>query len=178
MLLLVLCLPCRLRILGLHMLTVDVIACPERFCTMLSYCRYHTTLVGDHIIFAVSRKRAGVTFGLLYDHVFQRCRKQLRPSSEASSWRNELRCYISRSPARTSAVEGCGLDGGFIRKIVMHMICLKDRHAYDLFAVTNCSLNWTNTHARRFLSKICLKGDQWTWYEIYTKGDCEFGMVS
>ncbi|KAG0613388.1 hypothetical protein M758_6G099300 [Ceratodon purpureus] len=45
---------------------------------------YYTTLVGDHIIFAITRRRAGVTFDLLYDSVFQRCRKQLRLSPNSS----------------------------------------------------------------------------------------------
>ncbi|KAG0569655.1 hypothetical protein M758_6G101500 [Ceratodon purpureus] len=45
---------------------------------------YYTTLVADHIFFVINRERAGVHFDVLYDNIFQRCRKQLRPSLKSS----------------------------------------------------------------------------------------------
>ncbi|KAJ7558371.1 hypothetical protein O6H91_04G036200 [Diphasiastrum complanatum] len=42
---------------------------------------YHTVLEADHILFIINRDRAGVHFDVLYDSIFQRCRKQMRRSS-------------------------------------------------------------------------------------------------
>ncbi|KAJ8622566.1 hypothetical protein MRB53_031095 [Persea americana] len=36
---------------------------------------YYKILEGDHILFIVNRERAGVQFDLIYDGIFQRCRK-------------------------------------------------------------------------------------------------------
>ncbi|XP_024380414.1 uncharacterized protein [Physcomitrium patens] len=41
---------------------------------------YYSTLVADHIYFIINRERAGVHFDVLYDNIFQRCRKQIKPS--------------------------------------------------------------------------------------------------
>ncbi|KAJ7194484.1 hypothetical protein O6H91_Y515700 [Diphasiastrum complanatum] len=41
---------------------------------------YHTVLEADHIQFIINRDRAGVYFDVLYDSIFQRCRKQMRRS--------------------------------------------------------------------------------------------------
>jgi hypothetical protein len=38
-------------------------------------CRYYKIIDGDHILFIINRERAGVQFDLLYDGIFQRCRK-------------------------------------------------------------------------------------------------------
>lgn len=38
---------------------------------------YYTIVEADHILFVVNRARAGVQFDILYDSIFQRCRKQL-----------------------------------------------------------------------------------------------------
>ncbi|KAJ7536509.1 hypothetical protein O6H91_12G072400 [Diphasiastrum complanatum] len=42
---------------------------------------YHTVLEADHIHFIINRDRAGVHFEVLYDSIFQRCRKQMQRSS-------------------------------------------------------------------------------------------------
>lgn len=38
-------------------------------------CRYYKIVDGDHILFIVNRERAGVQFDLIYDSIFERCRK-------------------------------------------------------------------------------------------------------
>ncbi|KAH7676830.1 Triacylglycerol lipase protein [Dioscorea alata] len=38
---------------------------------------YYKILEGDHILYVVSRERAGVKFDLLYDGIFERCRKNI-----------------------------------------------------------------------------------------------------
>ncbi|KAG0626649.1 hypothetical protein M758_2G141100 [Ceratodon purpureus] len=43
---------------------------------------YYTTLVADHIYFIINRERAGIHFDVLYDNIFQQCRKQIRPVLE------------------------------------------------------------------------------------------------
>ncbi|WOK93602.1 hypothetical protein Cni_G02302 [Canna indica] len=42
---------------------------------------YYKIIKADHIFFIVNRERAGVQFDLLYDGIFQRCRKQILRSS-------------------------------------------------------------------------------------------------
>ncbi|KAK2977468.1 hypothetical protein RJ640_016096 [Escallonia rubra] len=37
--------------------------------------RYYKIVEGDHILFIVNRERAGVQFDLIYDSIFERCRK-------------------------------------------------------------------------------------------------------
>lgn len=43
-------------------------------CSTVFY-RYYKIIEADHILFIVNRERAGVQFDLLYDGIFQRCRK-------------------------------------------------------------------------------------------------------
>lgn len=38
---------------------------------------YYTIVEADHILFIINRERAGVQFDILYDSIFQRCRKQM-----------------------------------------------------------------------------------------------------
>ncbi|RZC53348.1 hypothetical protein C5167_012195 [Papaver somniferum] len=38
---------------------------------------YHKIVEGDHILFIVNRERAGVQFDLIYDSIFERCRKHV-----------------------------------------------------------------------------------------------------
>lgn len=38
---------------------------------------YYKIIEGDHILFIVNRERAGVQFDLIYDSIFQRCRKHV-----------------------------------------------------------------------------------------------------
>jgi triacylglycerol esterase/lipase EstA (alpha/beta hydrolase family) len=45
---------------------------------------YYTTLFADHISFVINRERFGVHFDVLYDNIFQRCRKRLRPSMSST----------------------------------------------------------------------------------------------
>ncbi|GER51547.1 alpha/beta-Hydrolases superfamily protein [Striga asiatica] len=37
--------------------------------------RYYKIVEGDHILFIINRERAGVQFDLIYDSIFERCRK-------------------------------------------------------------------------------------------------------
>ena len=39
------------------------------------FCRYYKIVEGDHILFIVNRERAGVQFDVIYDSIFERCRK-------------------------------------------------------------------------------------------------------
>eukprot|EP01018_Ginkgo_biloba_P039727 Gb_32161 [translate_table: standard] len=39
---------------------------------------YYTIVEADHILFIMNRERAGVHFDILYDSIFQRCRKQMQ----------------------------------------------------------------------------------------------------
>ncbi|GJN14224.1 hypothetical protein PR202_gb01019 [Eleusine coracana subsp. coracana] len=55
---------------------------PNRFVQNDSDCHplqpgiwYYKIIDGDHILFIINRERAGVQFDLLYDGIFQRCRK-------------------------------------------------------------------------------------------------------
>ncbi|EPS71993.1 hypothetical protein M569_02762, partial [Genlisea aurea] len=55
---------------------------PSHFVVKESECRpmqpgiwYYKILEGDHIMFIVNRERAGVQFDLIYDSIFDRCRK-------------------------------------------------------------------------------------------------------
>ncbi|KAJ7299607.1 hypothetical protein O6H91_Y193900 [Diphasiastrum complanatum] len=43
--------------------------------------RYHTDLEADHIQFIINHDKAGVYFDVLYDNIFQCCKKQMRSSS-------------------------------------------------------------------------------------------------
>ena len=45
------------------------------FC--FGYFRYYKIVEADHITFIVNRERAGVQFDLIYDSIFQRCRKHV-----------------------------------------------------------------------------------------------------
>nr|PNR36043.1 hypothetical protein PHYPA_021893 [Physcomitrium patens] len=36
--------------------------------------------VADRIYFIINRERAGVHFDILYEYIFQRCRKPIKPS--------------------------------------------------------------------------------------------------
>lgn len=47
------------------------------FVWRLTLCRYYKIMEADHIFFIVNRKRAGVQFDLLYDGIFERCRKHV-----------------------------------------------------------------------------------------------------
>ncbi|KAF6135892.1 hypothetical protein GIB67_006784 [Kingdonia uniflora] len=40
-------------------------------------CRYYKIVEADHIFFIVNRERAGVQFDLMYDSIFERCRKHV-----------------------------------------------------------------------------------------------------
>lgn len=40
-------------------------------------CRYYKIVEADHILFIVNRERAGVQFDLIYDSIFERCRKHV-----------------------------------------------------------------------------------------------------
>lgn len=40
-------------------------------------CRYYKIVEADHIFFIVNRERAGVQFDLIYDSIFERCRKHV-----------------------------------------------------------------------------------------------------
>ncbi|XP_024533504.1 uncharacterized protein LOC9636773 isoform X2 [Selaginella moellendorffii] len=42
---------------------------------------YYTVLEADHIFFIIDRERAGVHFDVLYDSIFERCRKQMVKST-------------------------------------------------------------------------------------------------
>ncbi|KAK9675548.1 hypothetical protein RND81_11G014200 [Saponaria officinalis] len=55
---------------------------PHRLVTSDSDCRplepgiwYYKIIEGDHIMFVINRERAGVEFDLIYDSIFERCRK-------------------------------------------------------------------------------------------------------
>jgi hypothetical protein len=51
----------------------------------VSGCRYHEVIEADHITFIIDRDRAGVKFDILYDSIFERCRKYtLRTDSTLS----------------------------------------------------------------------------------------------
>lgn len=57
---------------------------PHRLVTNDSDCRplqpgiwYYKIVEGDHILFIVNRERAGVQFDLIYDSIFERCRKHV-----------------------------------------------------------------------------------------------------
>ena len=39
--------------------------------------RYYKIVEADHILFIVNRERAGVEFDLIYDSIFERCRKHV-----------------------------------------------------------------------------------------------------
>jgi hypothetical protein len=41
-------------------------------------CRYYEVLEADHITFIIDKDRAGVKFDILYDNIFQRCRKEMQ----------------------------------------------------------------------------------------------------
>ncbi|KAM0011774.1 putative alpha/Beta hydrolase [Helianthus debilis subsp. tardiflorus] len=41
----------------------------------MALCRYYKIVEGGHILFVVNRERAGVQFDLIYDSIFERCRK-------------------------------------------------------------------------------------------------------
>ncbi|CAN1320798.1 lip [Linum perenne] len=57
---------------------------PSHFIRDDSQCRslqpgiwYYKVVEGDHILFIVNRERAGVQFDLIYDSIFERCRKHV-----------------------------------------------------------------------------------------------------
>ncbi|KAG0479773.1 hypothetical protein HPP92_010631 [Vanilla planifolia] len=45
---------------------------------------YYKIIEADHILFIINRERAGVQFDLLYDGIFQRCRKLTFPNQNSS----------------------------------------------------------------------------------------------
>lgn len=47
------------------------------YCVLYIVCRYYKIVEGDHILFIVNRERAGVQFDLIYDSIFERCRKHV-----------------------------------------------------------------------------------------------------
>ncbi|WVZ12219.1 hypothetical protein V8G54_016749 [Vigna mungo] len=55
-------------ILGIH---------PMLFLRVLQMSQYYTYVKGDHILFIINRERAGVQFDLIYDSIFERCRKHV-----------------------------------------------------------------------------------------------------
>ncbi|KAL9258203.1 Lipase-like protein [Drosera capensis] len=76
---------------------------PHRFVANDSECHplqpgiwYYKIIKGDHILFIVNRERAGVQFDLIYDSIFERCRKHVfrkRPQmlpNEAHQQQSEL----------------------------------------------------------------------------------------
>ncbi|KAK4380527.1 hypothetical protein RND71_002389 [Anisodus tanguticus] len=57
---------------------------PSRFVIKDSDCQplqpgiwYYKIAEGDHVLFVVNRERAGVQFDLIYDSIFERCRKHV-----------------------------------------------------------------------------------------------------
>lgn len=44
---------------------------------VLTKRRYYKIVEADHILFIVNRERAGVQFDLIYDSIFERCRKHI-----------------------------------------------------------------------------------------------------
>ncbi|CAN8313044.1 unnamed protein product [Cochlearia groenlandica] len=58
-----------------YILALDL--CLNRFCLNVYDLRYYKIVEADHILFIVNRERAGVEFDLIYDSIFERCRKHV-----------------------------------------------------------------------------------------------------
>lgn len=43
----------------------------------IDHCRYYKIVEADHILFIVNRERAGFQYDLIYDSIFERCRKHV-----------------------------------------------------------------------------------------------------
>ena len=61
---------------------ICVILCFENYSLLINLWyfdenRYYKYVEGDHILFIINRERAGVQFDLIYDSIFQRCRKHV-----------------------------------------------------------------------------------------------------
>lgn len=44
----------------------------------ICFGRYYEILDADHITYIIDKDRAGVKFDVLYDSIFERCRKQMQ----------------------------------------------------------------------------------------------------
>lgn len=44
--------------------------------TGITKCKYYKIVEVDHILFIVNRKKIGVQFDLIYDSIFEQCRKE------------------------------------------------------------------------------------------------------
>ncbi|CAI5481914.1 unnamed protein product [Closterium sp. Yama58-4] len=73
---------------------------------------YFSLLEADHILFIISRQRAGVRFDVLYDSIFHRCRTDLAALSIIAS--ADSNAATSASSAAETAAAVASVDGGWL----------------------------------------------------------------